>query len=157
MAEEKEKKPSKTARARSARLVAVQTLYGVMHTGDSMKEAVADVMARSDKLEVDGERLVKPDGILFQKILFGVNERKSDLNEIVEANLNKGKEGKGGDVELLLKSILLCGTFELMAHHDIDTPIIINDYIDVAHGFYEQNQVKLVNGVLDSIAKLLRS
>lgn len=157
MAQTKQKSPSKSATARSARLVAVQTLYGVLHTGESMRDAAADVLARADKLEVHGEPLVEPNRPLLQKILVGVDERKNDLNEIIDSHLNKGEKAKSIETELLLRSILLCGAYELMAHHDIDSPIIINDYVDVAHGFYESGQVKLVNAVLDAISKLLRS
>lgn len=146
----KQKEPSKSATSRSARLVSVQTLYGVLHTGDSMREAAADVMARADKLEVHGEPLVEPNRALLQKILIGVDEHKSNLNDMINANLKKA------EIELLLRSILLCGAFELMAHHDIDAPIIINDYVDVAHGFYEDGQAKLINGVLDTLSKSLR-
>ena len=62
------KKSSASARSRSSRLVAVQTLYGVLHTEESMKEAVADILSKADHLEVDGEQLVVPDKILLQKI-----------------------------------------------------------------------------------------
>ena len=147
------KKSSASARSRSSRLVAVQTLYGVLHTEESMKEAVADILSKADHLEVDGEQLVVPDKILLQKILYGVDERKVDLEGIIEANT---KTKKSGDSELLLKSILLCGVYELLAHNQIDAPIIINDYIDVTHSFYDQAQVKLVNAVLDASSKALR-
>lgn len=134
--------------------MAVQTLYGVMHTEEDMREAAADVLSREDRLEIEGERLVAPNRILLQKILLGVDERKEDLVEMIVANL---KNQKDTDTEYLLKSILLCGAYEILAHHDIDTGIIINDYLDVAHGFYSEPQVKLINAVLDKLSKLLRS
>ncbi len=152
MTQIKQKQPSKTAQARSTRLVAVQTLYGVLHTGEDIKEAVADVLARADTLEVHGEPLVKPNGALLQNILYGVNDRKKELQGIISANISISR----GDTEMLLQAILLCASFELMAHHDIEIGIIINDYLDIAHGFYEPAQVKLVNGVLDSVSKVIR-
>lgn len=133
--------------------MAVQTLYGVMHTLEPMREAAADVMSREDRLEIDGERLVAPDRMLLQKILMGVEDRRDDLAEMIKSNL---KTQKDGDTEYLLQSILYCGAYEILAHHDVDTGIIINDYLDVAHGFYPESQVKLVNAVLDKLAKLLR-
>jgi len=145
---------SKSAQNRTARLLAVQTLYGVMHTGEEIREAAADAMSREDRLEIDGERLVPPDRFLVQKILIGVDAHKSDLNDMVKASLNTQKEG---DTELLLHSILLCGAYEILAHHDINTGIIINDYLDVAHGFYGDPQVKLINAVLDKLSKNLRA
>ena len=145
---------SKSAQSRSARLMAVQTLYGVMHTGNDMKEAVADTLAKSDHIEIDGEKLVSPDKTLFQKILYGYNARQGDVEDIIKASLTTSKSG---ETETLLKAILCCGVYELLAHTNIDAPIIINDYLDVAHGFYDEGQVKLINGVLDKAGKALRS
>jgi len=61
-----------------------------------------------------------------------------------------------GIPEKLLQSILLCGIYEIMAHSDVDAPIIINDYVDVAHAFYDGGESKLVNAVLDRATKNLR-
>lgn len=154
MTQSKSKPLSKSAQNRTARLLAVQTLYGVMHTGDEMREVAADAMSREDRLEIDGERLVPPDRFLLQKILIGVDAHKSDLMDMVRANM---KTQKDVDTEVLLLSILLCGAYEILAHHDIETGIIINDYLDVAHGFYPDSQVKLINAVLDKLAKNLRA
>ena len=60
-------------------------------------------------------------------------------------------------IEPLLSAILICGTYELLAHGEIDAPIIIADYLHVTHGFFEGSESKLVNGVLDALAKELRS
>ncbi len=154
MTQPKKDNISLSASNRSARLVAVQTLYGVLHTGDEMKEVLADILSRSDKLEIEGEALVPPERSLLSKILGGVDEHRETLDEMIMANLTTKKSG---ETELLLKSILLCGACELLAHSDIDAPLIINDYVDVAHGFYESGQVKLINGVLDSINKSIRT
>jgi N utilization substance protein B len=63
----------------------------------------------------------------------------------------------GPDVEPLLTSILACGTYELLAHHETDAPIIISDYLHITHGFFAGPESKMVNGVLDAIAKEIRS
>ena len=34
--------------------------------------------------------------------------------------------------------------------------VVINEYLDVAHGFFEGEAPKLANGVLDRLAHLLR-
>ena len=58
-------------------------------------------------------------------------------------------------VEPLLKAILVCGAFELLMQQ-VDAPVIINDYLDVGHAFYQRNEVALINGVLDSIAAVFQ-
>ena len=46
--------------------------------------------------------------------------------------------------------------FELLMHEDVDAPIIINEYLNITHAFYGGQEAKMVNGVLDSVAKVLR-
>ncbi len=150
--------PPASARSRSARLVAVQVLYEIHHNHEPVNEVLADYLGRGDRMELDGEPMVLPDGILLKKIVTGVAERQADLAGLIEGALaQKSQGGPALATEALLQSIFLCGAYELLAHEDIDAPIIINDYLDVAHGFYDEPQVKLVNWVLDTIKKSTRS
>jgi N utilization substance protein B len=34
--------------------------------------------------------------------------------------------------------------------------VVINEYLDVAHGFFDGEESRLANGVLDKVAHLLR-
>ena len=38
----------------------------------------------------------------------------------------------------------------------MSTPIIINEYVDLARSFYDGAEVKIANAVLDKIAKVIR-
>ncbi len=143
---------SRKAKAISARLSAVQAVYQAAQNEQSMRDVLAEYLEHRAGMEVDGEELVKPDGDLLKKILIGAEERAGDIEALVQANIKK--EGQGG--ELLLKSILVCATFELLANLDIDAPIIINDYLNVAHSFYAPGEVSFINAILDSISKSVR-
>lgn len=144
---------SQHAKNRNARLMAVQGLYEVLHNKNPIKQCIHDYLSQKYDAEIDGQELVSPNGKLLRDILEGVDSRFKELQEIVLSSLEENVK----EPEFLLKSILLCACFELIAHHDIDAPIIINDYLDITHGFYEKGQVKLVNGVLDKIAHLVRA
>ena len=106
--------------------------------------------------EVEGEKLVSPDPAVFKTILYGVDERFLELETIVIAHFQQDKEGQNKKIEPLLKAVFLCGAYELFVRQDIDSPIIINDYLNVTHAFYEQGEVNLVNGILDAISKIVR-
>jgi N utilization substance protein B len=145
---------SPKAKNLTARLAAVQAVYQSLHTGQSLKSALAEFLAYRNPLPTDDqEALVQPDGALLQKILLGVEERRADLDAMVKANIKR--ENK--DVEPLLLSIMLCGVWELVANPEVDAPIIINDYLNVTHSFYEHGEVSLVNGILDAVAKTVRT
>lgn len=128
---------------------------------------------------------VKPDGALFKRILCALDDRADEVKSLLEgcilkpvvaqesaaepvetpelsaldeSGANQVQEAAPATrpVEPLLRSILMCGICELLVHSDVDSPLIIDDYLNVAHAFYEPNQVRFVNGVLDSIASILR-
>ncbi|MEZ5813689.1 MAG: transcription antitermination protein NusB [Alphaproteobacteria bacterium] len=146
-------KPSAHAKASSARLAAVQAFYQAERNGQTMRSVVEEYLNHRSKMVVDGQQLVQPDGALLKKILYGVDERRPELEAVIEANFKKD----AGDrkVEPLLRAILMCGAYELLVR-EVDPPIVINDYLNVAHAFYERNEVALVNGVLDSVSSIFQ-
>ena len=144
---------SANAKSVSARLRAVQALYQADQNKQSMRMVLDEYLRHRSDMEIDGQKLVAPDGALLKKILFGVDERRTELESIVDANLKKDAQDR--KIEPLLRSILLCGTYELLIK-EVDTPIIINDYLNVGHAFYDRNEVALINGVLDSISSIFQ-
>ena len=60
-------------------------------------------------------------------------------------------------MELLLRAILRAGAWELLCNSDVAAHIIINDYIDVTHAFFAGREPGMVNGVLDKLARTLRT
>ena len=149
-----DKKPSSIAQTLSSRLLAVQALYQMKQNKQSVKAVYDEYVKHRSDQEIDGQKLVAPDASLFKKILYGVEERFVELDSIIGANLKRDASDRV--VEPLLYSVLMCGAYELLAHSDIDAPIIINDYLNVGHAFFENNEVALINGVLDSVHKVFR-
>lgn len=149
----KKDKISPKAKALSARLSAVQALYQVSQNKQSLRSVYDEYLQYRTDLEIEGEKLVQPDGALLKKILYGVDERRQELESVVEAHLKKNDDDR--DVEPLLKAIIIAGAYELLVQ-DFDAPIIINDYLNVTHAFYEKGEVALVNGVLDKVAVVFK-
>lgn len=145
---------SPKARKTAARLAAVQVLYQMRLNNQDASSAVHEFVKHRIGFKIDGDILVPADQVLLDKIVTGVQSRWMDIEEIVTASLNAG--GKKGEVETLLNAILMAGAYELLAHGDTDTGIIIHDYMNVTNGFYEGTEVKLVNAVLDKIGKTVR-
>ncbi len=141
-----------------SRLMAVQAFYQIIHNKKPMRIVVDEFLVRG--LETDEEHSnntsdtkileIKPNGGLFKKILFNLDERSPEIEEILKAHT------KDKSLESLLKSILLCGICEILVHTETDAPIIVNDYLNVTHEFYDQGQVAFVNGILDAVSRLVR-
>lgn len=148
-------KPSATARKKAARLMAVQAIYQMAVNKREPAFVIDEYIFLRKNMELDGEKMVEPDESLFRDIVLGVAERRDDLGAIVSANRPKREDQIVVD-EPLLEAHLLCGSYELLAHQDIDFPIIISGYVDVAKAFFAGHEPKLINAVLDSVRKVTR-
>lgn len=145
---------SAIAKRSAARLMAVQAVYQSFSDDKDMRLIAEEYIHFRSGMEVEGEKLIEPDKALFSAIVRGVSERRSDLGDLIDAN-HRRDETKSS-LEQILQAILLCGSYELMANLETDAPIIINDYVDVTRAFYAGNESKLINAILDSIAKTIR-
>jgi len=157
---------SAKAQVLSARLRAVQAVYQCLMNGDDLRDIAAEYLSVRLDMVIEGEALVPPDQRLLKSILLGVNETWDDLETIVGMHLNPvNRSGEGGDADVevskrvlepLLKAVLMCAAYEIAIQQDVDAPILVNDYLNVTHGFYEQGEASLVNAILDKIAKSSR-
>ena len=156
----KSKTGSQKARNSAARLLAVQAVYQILsnQNNQSPEDAVKEFLNhRAGGIDIDGDELVTPDPTLFKDTVIGTFNHFEQLNEMVVANRAAGNESRAEKPkEPLLHALFLCGAFELMVHQSIDAPIIINDYLHAARAFYDEAEVKVVNAVLDGVAKTTR-
>ncbi len=142
----------------AARFLAVQACYEMFQTGKSLRVSMNEYLDRGLQMD-DGEEGIEttePSRTLFKKILSSLHERLSDVEDVFQGHMAQ-KANADKETEPLLKAILFCGICEILAHQDIDAPLIMDDYLNVTHGFYEKGQVSLVNGVLDTLSKNLRT
>ena len=51
---------------------------------------------------------------------------------------------------------LRAGAFEILMRPDIDPPLTISEYVDVAKSFFERREPSLINGILDRLAREVR-
>lgn len=149
-------KGSIKARKTAARLFAVQAVYQAIQNKVAPSSLHDEFISYRIGMDLEGgtdhDQMVAPDQPLFRSIIAGVTERWGDLQQIITPRLKASHE-----LEPLLTAILVCGAYELMAHHDIDAPIIISDYLNITSSFFEFSEPKLVNAVLDALSKELRS
>jgi len=55
-----------------------------------------------------------------------------------------------------LRAILRAGVYELMKREDVPVAVIVSEYVDIAKAFYEEDEPKLVNAVLDRVSRRVR-
>ncbi len=149
----KDNKGSRIAQNTSARLAAVQVIYQMKGNDESASSAVEDFITNRIGFELEGDVFVPANKELLREIAIGFEDRADDVKGIVVEALAKG--GKK-DVEPLLEAILYAGVYELLANPKVDVGIIINDYINVTDSFYGGSETKIINAILDGVAKKIR-
>ncbi len=145
---------SPKAQKTAARLAAVQVLYQMRLNNQDATSAVKEFLEHRVGFNLDGDVFVPANPDLLREIVMGVQERWSDIDAIVTKALTDGKKT---EVETLLECILRAGVYELIAAANVDAGIIINDYLNVTVGFYDGSEPKIVNAILDKVAKAVRS
>jgi N utilization substance protein B len=151
------KKPAADARKpRSiARMAAVQALYQMDLAGTDVTQVIDEFAelrfgSGSDAEGDNGNSLDGADPIFFAELLKGVVRRQRDIDPLVDQQLATG--WRLVRVDSILRAILRAGVYELMERSDIPARVTINEYINVAHAFFEGDEPRVVNGVLDRIA-----
>jgi N utilization substance protein B len=59
-------------------------------------------------------------------------------------------------IDPVLRALMRAGAAELWLADGPPAKVVINEYLDVAHGFFSGDEARLANGVLDRVAHLLR-
>ncbi len=149
-------KKVRVGNARSAaRLAAVQALYQRDMSGVPVAVVLSEFHNHRLGVEVEGELIRDADVDFFNDIVKGVDARHVEIDDLIGRNLAKG--WAMDRLDRPLRAILRAGIYELVARPDVPTATVINEYLDVAHAFYEATESKFANGLLDSVAKQVRS
>lgn len=155
MAEKPNKQKAGSPRS-AARLAAVQGLYQLATSDSNKADLVAtEFVAHRLGAEVEGDQFVDADEPLFTDLLKGSWDRREELDGLIKPYLSAN--WALDRIEPILHAIFRAGSYELVARPDVPTAVVINEYVDVAHAFYERTEASFVNGVLDKIAKSVRS
>ncbi|MEM7289011.1 MAG: transcription antitermination factor NusB [Pseudomonadota bacterium] len=136
---------------RAARLSAVQALYQMDMSGTGIADIVSEYEQLRIGKEVDGEEYLEADLSWFRGLVSGVVKHQESLDPVINEKLMD--DWPLSRIDILLRALLRCGAFELFHRKDVPEKVVINEYLEIAKAFFEGEEPKLVNAVLDSIAK----
>lgn len=155
MTTDKNQQPVKPANQRgAARLAAVQALYQMDVGGAGVLEIVAEYEAHRLGQEIDGDTYLKADASWFRSIVSGVVRDQRLLDPLIGSALQD--DWALSRLNSTVRAILRAGTFELKERKDVPVAVIVTEYVEIAKAFFDDEEPKLVNAVLDRIAKQLR-
>ena len=144
------------SKARSAaRLAAVQALYQLEMEATGMPRLLDEFHQHRLGAEIEGDQYAEAETAFFDDVVQGVAARKDEIDGLLAGKLAAGWKLERLDKTML--QVLRAGTYELLARADVPTAAVITEYVDVAHAFFESRDAKFVNGILDAVAKVVRS
>ena len=139
----------------AARLGAVQALYQMDMAQTDLSDVLAEFEARGIGVDNGGdEPRTQVDVKLFRDVVSGVVQHQLRLDPMIDGVLAEG--WTLGRLDSILRAILRAGAYELVLRLDIPPKVVISEYIDVAHAFFDNDEPRFVNGALDRLARSAR-
>ncbi len=147
--------PPPTARRSAARLAAVQALYQLSLNAGPVNQVIGEFRAHRLGRTLDGDDYVEADPDLFAQVVAGVSARKAEIARLFA-------DARDGDrpidrIEPLLRVLMEAGIWELAAHPAAPARVVLGDYVDLAHAFFDGPEPGMVNAVLDRVARRVRA
>jgi transcription antitermination protein NusB len=139
----------------AARLAAVQALYQQEMEGTPLPRLLKEFHDHRLGATIEDAQYHDAERDFFDDIVIGADARRGELDGLIS-----GRLAEGWTLERLdrpMRAILRAGAYELVARQDVPVGSVISEYVDVAHAFYDQRESGFVNGLLDAVAKDVRS
>ena len=149
---------AQTTRSRSrsaARLAAVQALYQLEMEQTPLPTLLYEFHHHRLGATIEDVEYADAEVEFFDNVVTGVDARRAEIDRLIAAKLAKGWSMERLDKPM--RQILRAGTYELLARADVAVGSVISEYVDVAHAFYDKRETAFVNGLLDAVAKEVRT
>jgi len=135
-------------------MAAVQALYQVEQAG-SPPEAVIDEFIRHRLAAAPADGGAQgADVPLFARIVRGAARNAPVLDEAIVAALAEG--WPMARLDPVLRALLRAAGAELFEAEGAPARVVIDEYMNVAHGFFGAEEPRFANGVMDRLARTMR-
>jgi N utilization substance protein B len=135
----------------AARLAAVQALYQMDMTGIDLNEVIQEFQSHRLGKDTEGSELCEAEAEFFRDLVQGVVREQRRIDPLVDQHLAEG--WRLNRVDSILRAILRAGAYEVLMRPDVPSRVVITEYLDLAHAFFEGEEPKVVNGILDKLAR----
>ena len=157
-------KPPQGRPRTASRVAAVQALFQSEQAQDN-PETVIDQFVRHRLGELQENARREPGGFdegrvpeahvpLFARIVRAAVAQQDTLDRMLAESLPA--DWPLARIDPVLRALMRAGAAELTMSDGPPAKVVINEYLDVAHGFFTGDEPRMANGVLDRLARLLR-
>ncbi|MBU0674880.1 MAG: transcription antitermination factor NusB [Proteobacteria bacterium] len=129
---------------RKSRELAMQAMYQSELTGQSLIEAF---LIQLESFEVNKKAVT-----YARELLAGISGRLEEIDQLI------GEQSKHWRLERMAqvdRNILRIAVYELSVMVDIPGSVVINEAIEIANRYSNEDAASFINGILDAIGKKL--
>ncbi|MDX2156910.1 MAG: transcription antitermination factor NusB [Hyphomicrobiaceae bacterium] len=138
----------------AARIAAIQALYQMDIAGTDLNDVLVEFATLRFGSAADDPVLADADRDFFRSLVQGVMRRQREIDPLIDGQLAEG--WRLTRIDSILRAILRAGTLELVERKDVPVRVVITEYVNAAHAFLGDEEPRVVNGVLDKLARKLR-
>lgn len=141
----------------AARVAAIQALFQIEQNEDRSESVIQQFLVHRfgttlDNASYEEGYIPEADTQLFCAIVRqGVAERGTIVEHLTQTLPETWPVAR---LDPVLRALFQAALGEAL-EASVPTRVLINEYVDIAHGFFSGDEPKLVNGVLDTIMKKL--
>ncbi|HEY5239205.1 MAG TPA: transcription antitermination factor NusB [Rhizomicrobium sp.] len=138
---------------RVARFAAVQALYQMELSGADVETVLHEFLDFRFGRETEEYR--DPDQEFFADLVRGVPHHQVEIDRAVAKSLAEG--WRLSRVDSILRAILRLATYELVARRDVPAKVVIVEYLEISHAFFDRDEPAFINATIDKIAHRKRA
>ncbi len=140
---------SKKNTRRHERSQAFQVLYAISFADVKSLDDVQRAFCQSPDLH-NQDLDMETNPSFAWALVKGVWSNSQEIDEVLAKFSHNWRVDRMGRIE---RTVLRMGIFEMLYRSDIPTKVAINEALELARQFGEQNALSFINGILDAAAK----
>lgn len=136
---------------RLSRLAVVQALYQMEMAATDIDTICLQYQNNPIKL-VEHAESIETDAIdfpFFEDLVRGIVREQKEIDPKLSELLSN--DWPLNRLDSTLRAILRAGAYELLFRKDIPPKSVITEYLEISHGFFGDEEPKMVNGLLDKL------
>lgn len=147
--------PKKGNSRSSARLSAVQALYQMDVGRSGVESLLNDNLAQLPEIDITDLQANAADKVHYRTILNGVVQNQRAIDRQIASLLEEAWPLHR--IDSTLRAIFRAASYEFLEKQSVPARVVIAEYVDIAAAFFDEEERKLANGVLDALARFYRA
>lgn len=129
----------------------MQTIFQSDIRGEKVARVAQEFVKTEFAMLLDMEQIKELSTELFVALTQGYEDRQEEIDHVISTNLAEGWSLER--IDSVSRAILRVGMYELLFMPETPAVVVVSEYSDLAHAFFDDRDAGFVNGVLNKVAR----